>query len=81
MMNMNMNGFDEDARYYVNSYFDSISANLPYGSIIKDFYTNSGNKITIVYEWGSNPHRSSYIEFDYLEFKRNKIIEDLLNSL
>jgi hypothetical protein len=62
-------------------YFESIKKNLPNGASIVQVYEKYGypNIVVIRYEWG-NPKRNSYTDFDYLTFKRNKLIEDLLDS-
>lgn len=77
--NMNMSGSDIDDISI--KYFNSIKNNLPYGASIREIYKEYGseNIVVISYEWG-DPTKSSYIKFDFLSYKRDKLIEDLLNS-
>lgn len=77
--NMNMSGSDIDDISI--KYFNSIKNNLPYGASIREIYKEYGseNIVVISYEWG-NPKKGSFVKFDFLSHKRNKLIEDLLNS-
>ena len=63
------------------SYFESIKKNLPNGASMREAYKNYGseNIVVISYEWG-NPKKISFIKFDFLVYKRDKLIEELLDS-
>lgn len=76
---MNMSGSDIDDISI--KYFNSIKDNLPNGASISKIYKEYGseNIVIISYEWG-NPKKSSFIKFEFLSYKRDKLIEDLLNS-
>lgn len=61
------------------SYFESIKKNLPNGASMVQHSFRSENIVVISYEWG-NPKKISFVKFDFLVYKRDKLIEDLLDS-